>query len=108
MTISEQQRATLKEPPVKGPVWVSQFTVPPPQEDRVRTLLLRVIDELDAGNGPYTQPQSAPIDAQWTGHRESVDKDAPEPPMSEDEKYTMLMKEVSSPVVIMFVYGGAF
>ena len=107
-TVSQQQNATLREPAVKGPLWVSNFTVSPPQEDHVRTLLLRVIDELADGNGPDARPQSEAIDLQWTGYRRGVGRDAPEPLISEKEKYAGLMKDVASPMTIMFIYGGAF
>lgn len=107
-TISQQQNATTKEHAVKGPSWVSKFTVPPPKEDHVRTLLLRVIDELRDGNSPDSRPQSEAIDLQWTGHHIGVDRDTPEPFISEEEKYVRLMKDISSPLVILFIYGGAF
>lgn len=107
-TISQQQNATLKQPTVKGPSWVSKCTVSPPKEDRVRTLLLRVIDKLGDGNGPDAQPQSEAIDLQWTGYRKGVGRDTPEPFISEKEKYARLMEDVSSPLVILFIYGGAF
>ena len=106
--ISQQQDASLREITTKGPSWVSRFTIPPPKEDYLRTLLLRVIDELADGNGPCTRPQSKAIDLQWTGYRTGVGRDTPELPISEQEKYTGLMKDISSPLVIMFVYGGAF
>lgn len=107
-TISQQQNASLKETAIKGPSWVSKFTIPAPKEDHLRTLLLRVIDELADGNGPRTRPQSKAIDLQWTGYRAGVGRDTPELPISEQEKYSRLMQDISSPLVIMFVYGGAF
>jgi hypothetical protein len=62
ITISQQQNATLREPAIKGPSWVSKFTVPSSNEDGVRTLLLRVIDELADENGPRSRPRSEAID----------------------------------------------
>lgn len=108
MTISQQQNGTLKEPAIKGPSWVSKFTVPPPKEDCVRMLLLKVIDVLADGNEPLTRPQSEALDLQWTGYRINVGRETPEPLLSEKEKYSRLMKDISSPLVIMFIYGGAF
>lgn len=108
VTISEQQNASLRERAITGPVWVSKFAVPPPQKDDVRTLLLRVVDGLADGNRPRPRPQSEPIRLQWTGYRAGVRVKTPELLISEREKYTRLMKEVSSPVVIFFLYGGAF
>ncbi|ERF76671.1 hypothetical protein EPUS_02210 [Endocarpon pusillum Z07020] len=43
----------------------SRFTIPPPKEDHLRKLLLRVIDELADGNGPCTRRQSSALDLQW-------------------------------------------
>lgn len=108
-TISQQQEMTVNDHPVKGPVWVSNFTIPPPEgEDQVRTILLRQIDELNEENASYKRPQSEPLNAQWTGYRSCATKDALEPSVSEKEKYTKLMEDVSSPVVVFFIYGGAF
>ena len=107
-TISQQQNATLQESAIKGPSWVSKFTVPPPKNDHVRTLLLRVIDELADGNAPRARPKSEAIDLQWTGYRKGVGSDTPQPSISEKEKYDRLMKDVLSPLVIFYIYGGAF
>jgi hypothetical protein len=107
-TISQQQNATISEKAIRGPSWVSKFTVLPPKKDHVRTLLLRVIDHLADGNGPRTRPRSEAIDLRWTGYRTGVNRETPEPSISEKEKYTRLMKDVSSPLVVFFIYGGAF
>ena len=55
-TISQQQKATLKEPLVKGPTRVSKFTLPPPYEDHVRALLSNAIDGLNDGYETYGRP----------------------------------------------------
>ena len=108
-TISQLQKATLKESKVKGPMWVSKFTLPVAKEnDHVRTLLLGVIDMFNDGDRPYARPDSEPIDIEWIGYRKGAGKDAPEPLIPEDEKYARLVKDTSSPAVVMFIYGGAF
>ena len=107
-TISEQQKRTLNEIPVKGPTWVSKFTIPPSPEDDIRELLFRAIDQGNEGKVNYFRPKCQPLDAQWTGYRAGAGKDTQEPDMSEEEKYRALVNDTKSPFVILYVYGGAF
>jgi hypothetical protein len=108
LTVSEQQQSTLKTPVVKGPMWVAKFTYPVPKEDKARELLFQAIDDLNEHHASYTRPESVATHAEWTGFREGVGKDEPEPSISEKEKFDGLMKDATSPGVIMFCYGGAF
>jgi hypothetical protein len=107
-TISQQQGNSLRQQRVKGPLWVARFTLPPPKEDHVRKLLFQVIDDLDKERVPYARPQSYPIQAEWSGFRNGVSKDEPEPSISEKEKYASLIRDSSGPGVVYFLYGGAF
>ncbi|MCJ1379808.1 hypothetical protein MMC17_002911 [Xylographa soralifera] len=108
MSISEQQALTFAERPVNGPMWVAFFNLPPPPEDDVRKLLLRVIDSMGDGDSAYTQPFSDMVRMQWIGHRRGVGRDEPTPPIPEFKKYERLEKENPGPTVILFIYGGAF
>ena len=107
-SISEHQNRTLNEIPVKGPAWVSKFTIPPSPQDDIEDLLFRAIDKGNAGKATYIRPQCEPLDAQWTGHRAGVGKDAQEPSISEKVKYCALINDAKSHAVILYVYGGAF
>lgn len=103
-----QQRASLRDPGVKGPLWVSKVTAPKPEEDDVRQLLFKVIEEMKEGDETYTPPELLPVEAEWTGYRAGVAKDARLPNISEQEKYAKLMAEVTSDVTILYFHGGAY
>ena len=107
-SLSKRQESSALDPQAKGPIWVSRVTLPPPQEDDVRQALFKTIDILSTNSEIYTKPTSAPVKGEWVGHRRNVDGQAPEPALSEREKYTGLMSDVSSTVTILYVHGGGF
>ena len=107
-TSTEQQARTLKDLPPKGPVWVSKFGIPLHENDNSRDALLRVIDDTNERNVHYDHPASEALHLEWTGYRKGVDQHAPEPLISEQEKYSHLIKESTRDVVIFFIYGGSF
>ncbi|KAK3079324.1 hypothetical protein LTS18_005138, partial [Coniosporium uncinatum] len=105
--LQKMQTMTLKDSGVKGRMWISRYTSPNPADDDARQLLFRAIDDMKEGGETYTQPEYEPVYAEWTGYRADVTKDAPEPQISEAEKYESLMKEVTSDVTILYFHGGA-
>ncbi|KAF2097401.1 acetyl-hydrolase [Rhizodiscina lignyota] len=107
MPLSKMQKLSMKDPGIKGNMWVSKVTVPKPPEDDVRQLLFRVIEEMKEGDETYTKPDLLPVEAEWVGYRSNVDKNAPEPSISESEKYEHLMGEVESKVTMLYFHGGA-
>jgi hypothetical protein len=107
-SISVQQAASLQDNPVKGPVWVSKFTVPKPAIDNSRDLLLKLVDEENYKKIRYDRPDSEPLRCEWTGFRGNVGKDTPEPALAEREKFMKLSAETKSPLSIFYVYGGSF
>jgi hypothetical protein len=107
-TISEQQKGTLRDPGVKGKMWVSKVTLPAPSEDAVRDLLLEAIEAQSRENEKYSRPALLPVEAEWTGYRANVADNAPEPSISEADKYENLMKEVTSDVTLLYFHGGAY
>jgi acetyl esterase/lipase len=107
-TISDSQANSLKDPGVKGKMWVSKFTIPQPYEDNIKEVLFRAIDEMKDGGGYYTEPQILPVDIEWTGFRAGVTDTEPEPLEQERTKYLELMKEVTSDVTILYFHGGAY
>lgn len=106
--ISKQQKGTLKDPGVKGRMWISRVTMPAPAEDDLRQALFGAIDDMKEDDEAYTRPPPQPVEAEWTGYRADVAKDAPEPSISEEEKYKNLMKEVTSDVTVLYFHGGAY
>ncbi|KAI9815274.1 MAG: hypothetical protein M1827_002754 [Pycnora praestabilis] len=107
LPISKIQRFTLKDPGVKGPMWVSRVTLPAPAEDDVRQALFAAIEGLNEGGETYTVPELRPVGAEWTGYRAGVDGSAPELEISEEEKYTNMVKETKSDVTILYFHGAA-
>ena len=106
--ISVQQNTTCRDDPVKGPLWVSKFSLPCPTDDYSRELLLRLIDEANEHLVRYDRSASAPLDFEWVGYRSNVQKDTPEPKIGEQEKFERLMAETKSPLTILYLYGGSF
>ena len=108
--ISKQQAWSLKDPGIKGRLWVSKVTFPVPSGDRgegVLALLTRAIDDLKTRpDQNYTVPTVLPVEAEWTGYRPNVHKDRERPCLSEHQHYENLMKETKSDVTILYFHGG--
>jgi len=105
--LSKQQKASLKDPGIKGKMWVSKATFPSPETDDVRKLLLSAVEDLKEDGNIYTPPELAPVEAEWTGYRANVDANRPRLDLSEAQHYERLMSEVSSDVTILYLHGGA-
>lgn len=102
-----RQRETTLDRKAKGSVWVSRVTLPAPAEGDARQLIFNAIDILGRGDEQYASPKTEAIKAQWIGYRAGVSELEPEPDVSEGEKFCCLMKEVESPITILYMYGGA-
>lgn len=90
---------------------MSKVTIPGPEEDDIRQALFKVIEALkEPGEAPggFTEPALLPVEAEWTGYRANATEDSAEPSISEAEKYSEMMKEVSSPTTVLYIHGGAF
>ncbi|KAI4286498.1 MAG: hypothetical protein L6R35_004253 [Caloplaca aegaea] len=105
--LAKQQRWSLKDPGIKGKMWISKVTLPQPDEDDIRRVLIETIDSLGDGKGRYTVPAIVPVEAEWTGYRANVHHDRPRLDLPESQHYERLMAEVSSPVTILYFHGGA-
>ena len=105
--ISKQQKASLKDPGIKGKMWISKVTFPAPDMDDVRQLLLNAVDCLKEGGEIFTPPKIASVEAEWTGYRANVYGNRPRLDLSEEQHYQKLMSEVSSDVTILYFHGGA-
>jgi acetyl esterase/lipase len=109
-SVSDAQAATLRDDPVKGPIWVAKSTTPAPEpaQDTSRELLLSLVDELNKENVSYTRPDSQPLKFEWIGYRHNVEKDTPEPLISEEEKFQRLCADNTVPLTVLYIYGGTF
>ncbi|KAF1836979.1 acetyl-hydrolase [Decorospora gaudefroyi] len=106
--ISKLQRLTCKDTGVKGKVWVSKVKSDVPQEDDVRQLLFKAINDMGTGAEQWTKPEQRPLEAEWQGYRADAKDNEPEPTgLSEKEKYDNLMKETKSKVTLLYFHGGA-
>lgn len=108
MSVSKLQRLTLKDPGIRGRMWVSKATIPTPPEVGIREALFKAIESLKETGSPaggYMEPERRPVEGEWTGYRARVSKKAPEPSISEEQKYAELMKEVSEPTTILYFHG---
>ena len=108
VTIGHAQKLGLKDRGIKGPMWVAKVTVPRPEEDNVRDAVVQAIAAAGDGGGTYTLPDLTAVEAEWTGYRPGVEKDASQPDMTEEEKYRKMMIEVRSPTTILYFHGGAY
>lgn len=102
------QRFSLKDPGIKGPLWIAKVTMPAPPEADALEALLRTIKDLGDGSEQFTTPTTVPVEAEWTGARRGVSKNAPRPDLPEDEQYKHLVNENASDTTILYFHGGAY
>ena len=108
MTISAQQRNSLKDPGISGAMWVAKVALPPPPESSALDTLCAAIDALKPSPAArYTVPSLQAVEAEWTGHRADAARKAPRPALPEPEQYARLMAEVTSDVTVLYFHGGA-
>lgn len=106
MPVGKQQKSSMRDPGIKGPMWVSKTTLPRPEDD-VRDAVIRAVEDLKQGGETYDIPGVVPVEAEWTGHRSGVSKDEPQLAISEEEKYRQLRKEAPADMAILYFHGGA-
>lgn len=109
--VSKVQKMSLKDPGIKGRMWISKVTMPKPEEDDIRQAVFKAIEGLkEPGEaaGGYKEPALLPVEAEWTGYRAGATKQSVELKISESQKYTEMMREVSSPTTVLYFHGGAY
>ena len=106
--LSYSQRLSLRDPGIKGPVWISKVTIPAPTETGALDGVIDAIRELGDGTETFTIPSVDPVEAEWTGHRSDVSKKEPRPDLPEADQYKSLMKETTSQVNILYLHGGVY
>ncbi|OTB09567.1 hypothetical protein M426DRAFT_316121 [Hypoxylon sp. CI-4A] len=112
-SISKSQAMTLRDPGIKGRIWVSTAASQVPPEQEIRDALLAVIEALgdpkERGSAPtFRIPEIVSVEAEWTGYRAGATKDSTLPAVSEEEKYRELMKEVKNATTFLYFHGGAY
>jgi hypothetical protein len=105
--LGKQQKGSLRDPGVKGPMWVSKVVFPKP-EIEVQDALIGVIEGLKGEGETYDIPGLVDVSAEWTGHRDGADGKSTLPDISEEEKYKKLMEDVKEDMTILYFHGGAF
>ncbi|KAJ5792825.1 uncharacterized protein N7503_008803 [Penicillium pulvis] len=106
-TMSETQKNSMRDPGIKGPMWVAKVTLPQPEMD-VRDAVLHAIELLGNGQETFDIPAVNEVGAEWTGYRRGVGKNEPQPDISEEEKYRALRKDITSDMTILYLHGGAY
>ena len=73
-------------------------------------LIIDSVRSLGDGDGQdkYRTPEVSHVQAEWVGWRSGVSAKESEPSISERQKYTALMKDVSSLATMLYVFGGNF
>lgn len=107
-TLSEVQALGLRDAGVRGPMWIAKATCPAPS-NHAREAVLRAIKELGTGDELFDLPDTVDVEAEWTGYRAGVDKKEQQPDLgSQQAHYECMMKEVSTPVTVLYFHGGAY
>ncbi|KAE8387750.1 Alpha/Beta hydrolase protein [Aspergillus alliaceus] len=105
--IGKQQKGSMRDPGIKGHMWISKVTLPQPEDD-VQVAVFKAFEDLKLGGETYDIPGVVPVEAEWTGYRNGVNKNEPQPEISEEEKYKELRKEAQADTVILYLHGGAY
>jgi acetyl esterase/lipase len=111
-SISKTQAFTLRDPGVKGRIWISTVVSKIPPEQSIRDALIATINsskrDLVPDGEPCRIPDLVPVEAEWTGYRAAATPDSAPPQISEEDKYHEMMKECKSPVTVLYFHGGAY
>ncbi|CAL3968763.1 hypothetical protein PZA11_004750 [Diplocarpon coronariae] len=108
------QLMSLKAPEIKGRIWVSRLVLKRPDEDDVWSKLESAIDALrgegeESGEkGGVRAPGVVDVEAEWTGYRAGATRSSLELKIPEEDKYKEMMKEVESPITVLYFHGGAY
>ncbi|KAK5662047.1 hypothetical protein OQA88_10161 [Cercophora sp. LCS_1] len=108
ISITTAQRLVMREIPIKGRIWISNYASPTPPDTGVHAAVTTAITTLSPTATVPPMPSPAVTEAEWTGYRAAATNDEPLPSISEREKYDLLMKETTSPTTILYLHGGAF
>jgi len=109
--VSRQQGLSLKDPGIKGPIWISKQSFPVSDEDAYYVLqqIVNAITALaaDESETAFERPEIRPIEIEWTGFRDGANGQAPRPDLDEAGQYKKLMADVKTDTTILYMHGGA-
>lgn len=117
MSITHSQKTLNRDPGIKGRIWVAKYTSPTPPDDSIRDVIIRTVESMRPSSADGTRPpplkdiqwpEAVPVEAEWTGYRKNATSSSTLPPILELEKYVELMREVTSPVTVLYFHGGAY
>ena len=102
-----RQQLSAADSVVKGPVWISNVSFPPPKDNTLRDSLHHVVRELSEGTESFRLPNySSSMPAEWVGTQTRVVD--PASTFSENDKFRNLTADARNRGTILFVHGGAF
>ena len=108
--LSTIQERSLRDPGIKGPVWIShaEFPAPEPEESDIRYFVDSAIRLLGRGDEQYTIPTVSDVKVEWTGHRPNASSEEALHTTTEKEKLKDINEHVKNQITIVYVYGGSF
>ncbi|KAH7027874.1 alpha/beta hydrolase fold-domain-containing protein [Microdochium trichocladiopsis] len=109
--IGKVQAMTLKDPGIKGRIWISKVVADVPPENDVRDALMGAVEAMKeprSSGEALREPAIEPVEAEWTGYRAGAGPDDPLPMISETEKYHEMMKECKRKSTVLYFHGGAY
>ncbi|KAK7435254.1 hypothetical protein CaCOL14_012903 [Colletotrichum acutatum] len=110
-SITSTQKLANRDSGVKGRIWVATYASPVPPETDVRDAIIGVIQSTRAPDTPELKlrlPDIVPVEAEWTGYRAGATEEERPPAIGEKEKFEKLQKEVTSPLTVLYLHGGAY
>lgn len=107
--VGEIQARTLRDPGVKGKMWIAKATIPVPEDETLREATFKAIEDMGDGSESYTKPALAPLNVEWTGYRSEAGKEDPLPDISEEEKFSKLMADPNrnNATTVLYFHGGS-
>ena len=111
--ISQMQAHSFRERPLKGPILVSKIKIPCPneeEEEALRSKLWNVYKATSEGVEKLDPPAPCvPYNGEWIGVQKDVkDPKAPQPEISDQEKFQRIQQNADNDMTIFYLSGGAF
>lgn len=106
-SISKLQKLSIKDPGIKGKMWISKTELPPPEEEDALRLLLDAVKGLGDGLNLCQIPQVTAVEGEWTGYRFGADDRSLRLDLLEGEHYERLMRDIKTDLTMLYLHGGA-
>ncbi|KAJ5772592.1 alpha/beta-hydrolase [Penicillium odoratum] len=112
LPISQIQKQSFHERPLKGPIIVSKIEIPRPNDEEEECIRSKLWD-LYTATSEGIEKLDAPTPCcsymgEWIGIRKDADTTTPQLNMSEKEKFRGIEQNAANDTVIFFLFGGAF